>query len=162
MNRRIGPLLTILLLITLLPACGDKPIDSDFYTFGTIDEYGGGSLWLGMTKDQLPTPMKGWALPSAFMILRYQADGTLQSLSTITPGIFSKLGLTVLTTTADQAQATLGQLPGVSVAWDGDILTATKTIDGVLYTMRISFYASDHTIKEINVCTDLTLEDVKP
>ena len=161
----LGMAVTMSAFLVLLTACTEEaPKESDFYTYvrskhdGNVK--GGNEVWLGIDIDTQRTNVE--EQNSGYALKIYYRDGVLKSMTSISRIFYSKLGLYVQETTDVQAEEILRALEGTNVFWrdvnDMDMLWCEKTIDGTLYTMRIYFY-KDRTIKGINVCTDVTLED---
>ena len=155
-------ILMLLIIGGLLTACSnDGPQESDFYTYVRSDYDGaatsGNEVWLGIDIEQQRVNVGNQDAGASLKV--YYREGELRSMTSISREFKSKLGMKVMETTDAEAEEILKAVSGTAVYWDErDMLCAEKTIDGVLYTMRIYFY-KDRSIKGMNVCTDTSLED---
>ena len=157
MKKRLV-LLLFALLILLLPSCGPSGTVRDFYSMERREPgQKEGVMWLGMTKDEQWAATGSDLSAGSMARVRYR-DGTLQSMTAISK-FFRPLGMR-WDMKRDDIKAIFAKDPEVTVTEEPQLLTAAKTINGIVYYTRVAFY-DDGVIKLFNQTTDLSMDSME-
>ena len=149
-------LTSLAVLLMLLAACGKKSSPSDFYSMD-FDESTKGTIVLGMTQEEERAAIDNLYTRSNRIIRFRYVDGVLKSVSS-TAHYFHPVGIT-WDMNREALLAHFAKDSEVMVTEEPNVLTATKTIDGTLYYIRIVVY-DDGTIKEVNQTVDPSLDEL--
>ena len=147
-------------ILVFLSACGGSaPQPRDFYSMEQGEPAppeNQGTIWLGMVKEEQEAAIGPVRDDIGGLRLRYR-DGVLKSMTAYTVQLHP-VGLT-FAMTQEEIKAYYAADPEVTITEEPNLLTATKTIDGTLYYVRVVFY-NDGEIKEINQTVDPTIDEL--